>query len=31
MSVTAGLAIIIHVGLRYLKEYLDKRKALKAA
>lgn len=31
MSVTLGLAVIIHVGLRYLKQYLDRKKAATAA
>ena len=31
MSITLGLAVIIHVGLRYLKQYLDRKKAATAA
>ena len=31
MSITLGLAVIIHVGLRCLKQYLDRKKAATAA
>ena len=31
MSITLGLAVIIHIGLRYLKQHLDRKKAATAA
>ena len=31
MSITLGLALLIHVGIVYVKKYLDKRKTVAAA